>query len=135
MGTATREMEELADRVNGNAGLIRRGRFISLEFLLQIGDEAHHITIEKGHLAAITPGNPGPLLMRPWRFAIYLEEGAWSRFRQPMPRPGYHDLFAMCKLGVARIEGDIHPLMANLRYFKELLATARANPHEAARGR
>jgi hypothetical protein len=31
----------------------------------------------------------------------------------------------MCKSGDARIDGDIQPLMANLRYFKELLALAR----------
>ena len=46
-------------------------------------------------------------------------------FRQPVPKPNYHDIFAMCKQGTASIEGNIQPLMANLRYFKELLAHGR----------
>jgi hypothetical protein len=48
----------------------------------------------------------------------------------------------MCKLGVARIDGDINPFMANLRYFKEVLAkatsstsSAAASAKEAAHGR
>ncbi len=122
MSKITTTLAELADRMNGNAGQVRRGRFVELEFLLQIGDEAHYLCISHGQLTAITPG---PLLMRPWRFAIRIQADAWQRFCQPMPRPGYHDLFAMCKLGVAGIEGDIQPLIANLRYFQEMLAMAR----------
>jgi hypothetical protein len=33
---------------------------------------------------------------------------------------------AMLKAGDLRLEGDLHPFMANLRYFKELLALPRA---------
>ena len=40
-----------------------------------------------------------------------------------MPAPGYHDVIAMGRLGVARLEGDLQPLMANLRYIKEVLAS------------
>ena len=47
-----------------------------------------------------------------------------------MPRPGYHDLFALTRFGHARIEGDLHPLMANLRYIKEVLES----PRRLARG-
>jgi hypothetical protein len=32
----------------------------------------------------------------------------------------------MLKIGVLRIEGDQHPFMANLRYFKDLLTLPRA---------
>ena len=42
-----------------------------------------------------------------------------------MPRPGFHDLFAMTKSGRASIDGNLQPLMANLRYFKEVLAAPR----------
>ena len=131
MGTYTPTLEALAARVNGDAGLLRRGRFITLEFQLQIGEEAHFLRIEEGRLLSVTPG---PLLMRPWCFAIRISREAWPQFCQNMPIPGYHDLFAMCKLGDAAIEGDIHPLMANLRYFKDLLAMARQRSPEAAHG-
>jgi hypothetical protein len=133
MSKITAALTKLAERVNGDAGLVRRGRFVAEEFLLQIGDEGHYIHIDQGQVTAIAPG---PLLMRPWRFAIHIQGDAWPLFCQPIPRPGYHDIFAMCKLGVARIEGDIQPLMANLRYFQELLAMARPKSnlenHEAA---
>jgi hypothetical protein len=43
-----------------------------------------------------------------------------------VPEPGYHDLFAMKKLGVARVEGDLVPLMANLRYVKDVVTAPRA---------
>jgi hypothetical protein len=42
-----------------------------------------------------------------------------------MPEPGYHDVIAMTRLGVARLEGDLQPLMANLRYVKEVLESPR----------
>jgi hypothetical protein len=42
-----------------------------------------------------------------------------------VPEAGYHDLFAMAKAGQARVEGDLQPLMANLRYVKDVLASPR----------
>jgi hypothetical protein len=42
-----------------------------------------------------------------------------------VPRAGYHDLFALTRFGHARIEGDLQPLMANLRYVKDVLAAPR----------
>ena len=117
-------LAHISTTLNNDPGFVRRGRFINLDFRLGIGGEICYLTIAQGRLAAITPG---PALMRPWCFAIQIEADAWTQFCQPVPRPGYHDLFAMCKSGDARIDGDIQPLMANLRYFKELLALARDN--------
>ena len=132
----TAELERMAERANGDGSLIRRGRFIDLEFMLQIGDQAHYLCIQKGRVISVTPG---PLLLHPWVFAIHIDAAAWPLFCQPMPRPGYHDIFAMCKLGMARIEGDLHPFIANLRYFKEVLAKAGPGPgdrmQEATHGR
>jgi hypothetical protein len=139
MAGITADIQSMAERANGDVGLIRRGRFVDLEFMLQIGDQGHYIRIDKGRLTSVTPS---PLLLRPWTFAIHIDAAAWPQFCQKMPRPGYHDIFAMCKLGVARIDGDINPFMANLRYFKEVLAkatsstsSAAASAKEAAHGR
>jgi hypothetical protein len=44
---------------------------------------------------------------------------------QPMPRPGWHDLLALTKRGEAVLEGDLHPFMSNLQYFKDVLALPR----------
>ncbi len=122
MAPNTDILHSIAAAVNNDAAMVHRGRYVDLNFLLSIGADSHFLTISQGRIAAITPGGG---LMRPWRFAIHIAPEAWKKFRQPLPRPGYHDLFAMCKLGEARIEGEIHALMANLRYFKELLAHGR----------
>ena len=114
--------ERLPELVNANAALVHRGRFLTVDMLLQDGGTPYHVRIRDGRIESV---DRGPLLMRPWRFAIRAESAAWRSFWEAMPKPGYHDIFAMCKLGEARIEGEIHALMANLRYFKELLAHGR----------
>jgi hypothetical protein len=42
-----------------------------------------------------------------------------------MPKAGWHDLLALTKRGEATLEGDIRPFMANLQYFKDVLALPR----------
>jgi hypothetical protein len=59
---------------------------------------------------------------------------AWQTFWQKLPPPGFNDLFALFKRGLLRIEGDLHPFMANLLYFKDVLATPRRDgaPRQAS---
>ena len=115
-------IERLFELVNADEALVRRGRFLTCDFLVEVGDAPYHVSVERGRIASVTRG---PSLMRPWRFAIRASEEAWREFWQPVPRPGYHDLFALTRFGRARVEGDLHPLMANLRYVKEVLETPR----------
>ena len=115
-------IERLFDLVNADEALVRCGRFLTADFLVEVGNTPYHVSVERGRIASVTRG---PTLMRPWRFAIRAPEEAWREFWQPVPRPGYHDLFALTRFGHARIEGDLHPLMANLRYIKEVLETPR----------
>jgi hypothetical protein len=117
-----RHVEALAERVNREPGLVRRGRFLSTTFLLEVGDVEYLVKVVEGRIAGV---ERGPFLMRPWTFALRAPADAWARFWEPVPPPGYHDLFAMKKLGVARVEGDLLPLMANLRYVKDVIATPR----------
>jgi hypothetical protein len=63
--------------------------------------------------------------MRSWRFALRGTAGAWRGFWAPVPAPGDHDLLALAKRGRLRLEGDLQPFMANLLYFKDLLAAPR----------
>ena len=115
------------DVVNADAALVRRGRFLSTTFLLEIGEVEYLVTVNEGRVASV---ERGPFLLRPWTFALRASADAWSRFWAPVPEPGYHDLFAMKKLGVARVEGDLVPLMANLRYLKDVVTA----PRRARRG-
>lgn len=113
---------QLPELVNGNAALLRRGRYLSTEMMVEIGATPHHLTILQGRIESLSRG---PLLMRSWSFAIRGGDDAWRRFWAPRPAPGYHDLFALAKFGQFRIEGDFRPLMTNLLYFKALLAAPR----------
>jgi hypothetical protein len=86
------------------------------------------LRIHRGRIEAI---DKGPHIMPRWAFALRAAEEAWAAFWQPVPAPGFHDLIAMLKIGVLRIEGDHHPFMANLRYFKDLLTLPRAKAGRA----
>jgi hypothetical protein len=48
-----------------------------------------------------------------------------AEYWQAAPRPGFHDLLALTKRGEAMLEGDLHPFMTNLQYFKDVLALPR----------
>jgi hypothetical protein len=47
-------IETLKDRVNGDAGLVRRGRYLTTTFLLEVGAAAWLISIYEGRIVAIT---------------------------------------------------------------------------------
>ena len=102
--------------------LIARGRFLDCECLLGPANHAFHATIRQGRIADLTPA---PVLMRSWRFSYRASVVAWTEYWQPAPRPGFHDLLALTKRGEAMLEGDLHPFMTHLQYFKDLLALPR----------
>ena len=115
-------IDMLPQLVNADAALVRRGRFLTTDFLVEVGDEAFLVSVQEGRIAAVTRGAAHG---RQWRFAIRASAEAWREFWRPVPRAGYNDLFALTRFGRARIEGDLLPLMANLRYVKEVLETPR----------
>ena len=88
-------IERLSELVNVDEALVRRGRFLTCDFLVEVGEMPYHVSVERGRIASVTRG---PVLMRPWRFAIRAPEDAWR---------------------------DLQPLMANLRYIKEVLEAPR----------
>jgi len=49
----------------------------------------------------------------------------WAALWQDPPPPGWHDIFALTKRGEMALEGNLHPLMANLQYFKDVVALPR----------
>jgi len=116
-------IETLAARVNGDAALVRRGRFVDTTFLLEVGETPWLITIAAGRVAAVVQG---PFVMASWTFALRAPADAWARFWAADPEPGFHDLFALIKQRLLKVEGDLHPFMANLFYFKGLMAALRA---------
>jgi len=128
---AARTFARLPDLVNGDAALVRRGRFLTTDFLIGAGALPVRVAVRNGVIADVAAG---PALMRSWRFAIRAEAEDWGRFWQKLPEPGWHDLLAMARFGRATLEGDLQPLMANLRYVKEVLEAPRRAGMEAGDG-
>jgi hypothetical protein len=117
-----RRVALLPQLVNGDAFLVQRGRWVTLDLLLEIGTLPYTLAIERGRVATLEPERR---IMPAFRFAVRGGEDAWRAFWRPVPPPHHHDIFALQKLGAFRIEGDLYPLMANLLYFKAVLAAPR----------
>ena len=115
-------IEALGERVNGDAMLVRRGRFLTTTFLLEVGPTAWLIAIFEGRIVSVTSG---PFVMPSSSFALRASEEEWGKFWSPRPPPGSNDLMALIKRRVLKAEGNLQIFMANLRYFKETLAKLR----------
>lgn len=112
-------LPELAAR---RPDLAERGRRLSVRCLVGDLDAPFLTEIEQG---VVTAMQRPPGLMQPSRFAYRAAPEAWIAFWAPDPAPGWHDLLALTKRGAAVLEGDIHPFMSHLQYFKDLLALPR----------
>jgi len=115
-------LEALKERVNADAGLVRRGRMLTTTFLLQSGDTSWLISIFEGRVASVTRG---PFVMPSSSFALRAGEAEWQKFFLAKPPPGSNDLMALVRRKVLKAEGDLQVFMAHLRYFKEALAKLR----------
>lgn len=109
-------------RLNETPHLLRLGRMFSTCVLLEAGSDSYILTFEKGVLEDIRINSATKM---PWSFALRTDENALFEFWQPIPKPGFHDIFGLAKMGRAQIEGDIILLVRNLRFFKETLALGR----------
>jgi hypothetical protein len=116
-------IETLGQRVNGDAALVRRGRFLTTTFLLEVGESAWLISIFEGKVMSVVSG---PFVMPSSSFALRAPEAEWRKFWSERPPPGSNDLMALIKRRVLKAEGDLQIFMANLRYFKEVLAKLRS---------
>src|SRR3954447_11138329 len=115
-------LEHLKEKVNGDASLTRRGRFLTTTFLVEVGSAQWLVGIVEGKIASVTQG---PFVMPSWSFALRASEVEWHEFWSADPRPGSNDLMALIKRRVLKAEGNLQIFMANLRYFKESLEKLR----------
>lgn len=115
-------LEALKERVNEDAGLVRRGRYLTTTFLLQSGDISWLVAIFEGKIVSVTRG---PFVMPSSSFALRASEAEWQKFFLSKPPPGSNDLMALVRRKVLKAEGDLQVFMAHLRYFKEALAKLR----------
>jgi hypothetical protein len=124
-------LDTIASLVNADTNLVRRGRFVDTTFLIAIDEVYTLIRVEGGRIVKVTPG---PFITPDYSFALRAPRDVWEKFWQPLPPLGFTDIFALVKQKLMRVEGDIHPFMANLLYFKDVIAAPRQiKQKEAAR--
>jgi hypothetical protein len=87
-------IEALKARVNGDETLVRRGRFLSTTFLLEVGQTAWLISIFEGKVVSVASG---PFVMPSWSFALRAPEAEWQKFWSSRPPPGSNDLMALIR--------------------------------------
>jgi hypothetical protein len=115
-------LETLKARAKGDALLARFGLDLDCTLLVGDGDTDWLVNIERGAVARVTKG---PLIMPKTDLRLRASSDDWARFLEPVPPPGYHDLFALRRYKRIQIEGDIRLLSAYLFYFKRLFALLR----------
>jgi hypothetical protein len=120
--TAADRFARLPQLLAADSDLLRRGRWLTVDCRVDIGHEPFFLSIRDGALAGF---ERGAKLMRSTAFAFHASDEAWSGYWTPVPEPGWHDLLALTKRGVASIDGDLRPFLQNLQYFKDLLALPR----------
>lgn len=125
LGGIEARLAALPERINGDAVLLRRGRYLNATCQLDIGGASVLLRISDGQ---ITELQHNPSVMPSADFAIIGEPAIWRRFLAADPPPGDHDLFAFLKRRELRVVGDLHPLMSHLLYFKAVFACLRDAP-------
>jgi hypothetical protein len=118
LGGIEARLAALPERVNSDAVLLRRGRYLNTTCQLDIGGASVLLRISDGRIAEV---QHNPSVMPSADFAITGEAAIWRRFLAADPPPGDHDLFAFLKRRELRVVGDLHPLMSHLLYFMAVL--------------
>jgi hypothetical protein len=90
--------------------------------MIVIDDADYLIRIADGRVVSVTAG---PFITPHYSFALRASRDAWEKFWRPLPPLGFTDIFALVKNKLLRVEGDLHPLMSNLLYFKDVLVSLR----------
>jgi hypothetical protein len=114
--------ESIAARVNADALLVHRGRYLNADLNVVVGEVAYQLRIRCGRVESLGRQMP---LFAPADLVIRAAAEAWEALWQAPPQPGWHDLFALTKRGAMSIEGDSQLLFAHLQYLKDVLGSPR----------
>ena len=114
--------EKLAEKNNVRHSLASMAQYLNTCFMISTIDHEYLVNIEKGIVKNV---EEGPFVMPSYVFKLTAPKNEWIKFLQHTPEPGSHDIIAMLRRKVLKFEGDLHPLMSHLLYFKLLLASLR----------
>ena len=95
-------------------------QYLNTSFMISTIENEYLVNIEKGVVKNV---EEGPFVMPSYVFKLTAPKNEWIKFLQHIPEPGSHDIIAMLRRKVLKFEGDLHPLMSHLLYFKLLLAS------------
>ena len=102
-------------------------QYLNTSFMISTIENEYLVNIEKG---SVTTVQEGPFVMPSYNFKLTAPKDEWLKFLQHIPQPGSHDIIAMLRRKVLKFDGDLHPLMSHLLYFKLLLASLRPQEKE-----
>ena len=114
--------ETWISRVNSNQKLVKRGNWVTLTFTFGIEDTDLLINIVNGKINSIKKRT---LLTDSGIFRIHGSNKCWEKHWLKVPPRDFHDIFAMLAKKLITIDGDLLPLIQNLQYFKDLIASNR----------
>ena len=114
--------EKLAEKNNVRHSLASMALYLNTCFMISTIEHEYLVNIEKGIVKNV---EEGPFVMPSYVFKLTAPKNEWIKFLQHTPEPGSHDIIAMLRRKVLKFEGDLHPLMSHLLYFKLLLASLR----------
>ena len=120
-------IDKIAGLVNADTRLVRRGRFVNTTFMIAIDNWYTLLRVEEGRVTKVARG---PFITPDYSFCLRASRNVWEKFWEPLPPLGYTDIFALVKQKLMRVEGDLHPFMANLLYFKDVIAVPRRRPSD-----
>lgn len=118
---------KLVEKDERRETLSEMARYLNTNFIISTIDTEYLVNIEKG---SVTNVQEGPFVMPSYNFKLTAPRDEWLKFLQPIPQPGSHDIIAMLRRKVLKFDGDLHPLMSHLLYFKLLLASLRPQEKE-----
>ena len=118
---------KLVEKDERRETLSEMARYLNTNFIISTIDTEYLVNIEKG---SVTNVQEGPFVMPSYNFKLTAPKDEWLKFLQPIPQAGSHDIIAMLRRKVLKFDGDLHPLMSHLLYFKLLLASLRPQEKE-----
>ncbi|MGR3585870.1 hypothetical protein [Pseudooceanicola sp.] len=114
--------DELTRTAAPGTPLAAQARGLDMRLMLRAGEEDTLVIIRDG---AVTEARRGPHVTPSWDTRLSAAPGDWEAFLAAVPRPGYHDIYALLRNGRMAWEGNLLPMMQHLMYIKRLLASLR----------
>jgi len=114
--------KSLIEKNEKRSQLSMMAQYLNTCFMISTIENEYLVNIEKGVVKNV---EEGPFVMPSYVFKLTAPKNEWLKFLQQTPQPGSHDIIAMLRRKVLKFEGDLHPLMSHLLYFKLLLASLR----------